>query len=197
MCSGMARPADPLNELDALEQHIRQLEVERRALLAEQILLERQNIVPTAPKPGTTPQERTQKYMNGFSSLALVENRPRGERLHELIRDYEAVGVAIDTLERRRIALDGKRVEAQAEAFTPQWLQTVIDIILLAEKLRHKEAKAASVPQDVRMRLPLAEFVGARSVVGVNWSSDPLGELRRAALKAGVITQRDIAEAKS
>ena len=197
MLVSMAHPAPPLDELGELEGYIRGLEQQRKALLKTQIDLEHDGFLPTKPEPGTTPAERQTKFLNGYASVDAGLGLSGGEKLFEIIADRTAIADAIAELERKRLRLEGQRNAAKAEEMAPQWRALCHDIITTAERLRHLEARAADVPMKVKQLLPLSEFVGVRSVVGINWNSDPVGELRRAALKLGVITQGDISEAKS
>jgi hypothetical protein len=192
----MAKQPSDLGELEA---YIKSLEQQRKALLAEQLTLEKQNIVPAMPVPGrTTPAERQTRFMNGFAAADRLTGLPRGERLYEIVMDQRAIGDAIAELERKRLLLEGERHAAQAEAILPKWNALCRDLILAAERLKHLEAKAAGVPMPVRQLLPLSGFIGPRPIFpNVNWASDPTGAVRREALKLGVLSARDIEEAKS
>jgi len=183
------QPTEP-TELDALEQHIRELEVQSKALLAEQLGLERQNIQPSEPKPGEHPQSRVAKWMNGFAH-PLGANQHRGERLFEVIQARGDIEAAVNELERRRLRLEGDRIAAQAAEQEPAWRALARRIVNWAEEGRHLQAQASAVPTAVRQMLPMGHL-GARSIVGINWASDPAGAARREALAAGIISERDL-----
>ena len=98
-------------------------------------------------------------------------------------------------LRQRELKQRAVEAAAWAETHADEWTQLVRDIVLTCEKLRALETRAAELPASLRQMLPLSHLIGPRPVLNVNWMSDPISALRTEALRLGVISARDLAEA--
>lgn len=186
----MARsPSHTPTELGALNEHIVALEKTSKLLLAEQLDLERAGTVPEPPRAGETPIERRHRWMNGYAPAPLTTAPNNAARLHEIILDRDAIQSAVSSLEVERIKLHAERDRDAAADLLPEFrerFQAKWDGLAAAKSF---DIWWASLSSGVRMNLPLAPVIGLKPTLP--WGNDPLGELRRAAVKAGIISAKE------
>lgn len=195
MSSRMARTDPPLTELASLNEHIRALIAQDKNLLAEELSLDKLGANPEQPQAGDSVASRAKHFLNGFDSLPSL-GLSKGERLYVVRQDRLAIAAALSELERQRQHHLAIEAHATAKANTPRFLSLIKRAALLATEFEAVEAEIAAMRRGMAgLLLPFPEF-GHRSIAGVNWSCDPAGTARRALLKAGVLSERDIREAK-
>lgn len=189
----MARDAPP-TPVQELSIHIDSLVKQDQQLLAEQIHLEKKSTAPELPPPGPNVADRTQHFLNGFAH-PIAAGLSGGQRLRAILVDRAAIAGALSELERQRQLALAAEATITAKANQPRFLSLVRRATLLATELEAVEAEIAAMRKGLAGQLlPFPEF-GFRSIAGVNWSADPVGPARRALLKAGVLTEREIKEA--
>jgi hypothetical protein len=195
----MARqpPQTPPTLLAELSAHINELIRTDAKLLETQIELERKNTVPTEPRPGESVGARVGRWLNGFAVGPHV-GMSDGEKLHAIVSDRSAISLALGQLEQRRQQELGVQNAAAAVAATPAWLDLIRRVVLAAETFKSLEAAVIEARQAPGgSLLPHTENFGARSILAVRWSADPGGAARRALLKAGIISERDLEAARN
>jgi hypothetical protein len=183
----------PLAELNA---HIAQLIATDRALLAEQIDLEKRDIAPELPKAGPAVTDRLRHFLNGFASTRPGVGMTAGERLNEIHIDRASIKLALSDLEQKRCVKEAAEGQAIAAADTPDWLVLVRNTVLARERLKALEAKMMERRQGPGGAwLPHVDLVGQRSIAEIAWNHDPGSRVVRELVARGVVTEAQLKEA--
>ncbi len=135
------------------------------------------------------------RLINGYASAdwALPKDVTREQ---ELTITIGAIDLVLDALQQRDIAQTAVEAVEWEKRHLPEWRTLCRDLLLCAVKLQSLEAKAAKMKASRGyFSLPCDLYIGSRPILPINWSSEPLGEVLRAAIGEQIVSQRDISEA--
>ncbi len=157
--------------------------------------------VPEAPPPtdhDKAVRQRALALVNGYAATdwALPKDVTRIEELRIEISALDMVVAALEDKWTQQTAVES--VE-WAQRHGGEWNALCRDILLTATRLQALEAKAAKIKaeQGFWTTLPMAQYLGGPSVIGVNWSSDPANTAIQHALREKLITARDLEAARN
>jgi hypothetical protein len=202
----MARtdPAETTHDLtvSTINDLIRGYRRDRQAAVAELILIEKRRAagVPE-PQPLTDTEklarERAVELINGHGTASMFVP-PAASREQQLQVEIRGLDLVLDALATREVQQRSVEAVQWLDRHGGEWNAVCRDILLCATKLAALENKAARLKseQGFWVTLPLAEFIGGRSILGIAWQADPLNTPIQHALREKIITAAEVKEAE-
>jgi hypothetical protein len=145
-------------------------------------------------------RERALELLNGHAPASMKLYRS-GSRDRELRIEVGAIDEVLSALSGKELAARAAEAAEWVERHGAEWRALCRDLVLTATRLQALEQRAqawrATLGGNVPATLALAEFIGARSVLGIPWANDPLSRVRTAAIDARVVSRSEIKEAQN
>jgi hypothetical protein len=177
-------------------------ERQRQAYIAEKIELEASGAAEEVLTDfQATVREHAANLLNGHAPSDLKSLRMM-PRVQEINVELGAIGLILEVLQKKELLQEAIEAADWVIANGTQSRALCRDLILTGERLRALEERALAMRAELRGQVPatleLAAFVGnGRSPLAIPWSTDPLSRMRTAALKAEIITEKDLKEARN
>jgi hypothetical protein len=175
---------------------------QRAAYIDERIEIEQAGGVDeTISADEAAARERAAQLLNGHAPRGLTLPRTIS-RNSEISIELAAIDLILEALERKELVQNAIEAADFVVEHGVEWREICRDYILAAERLHVLEDRALAMRQQLRgpapMTLELSQYIGnGRSPLGIRWDCDPMSRARTAALKAGIISEQDLRNARN
>ena len=191
-------PTTQTGVLAILDSKLATIRERDKALLAEQIALEKNTVVPIAPTVAANPGHMAMQMLGG-NPVDIKAYASPGERLHAILVEREAIKQA---LEMGRRQAGRQRLELAAQAIknhSDEWNENVRQTALTLLHLRHLNVARATMRQAITatmgISLPMPIDRSTGPIFGPPIVGDEVYRFLQHAVQAGIITEKEVKNA--
>jgi hypothetical protein len=189
--------APATSDLDGLLAKLRQFRERDKSLLDLQIELEAANVQPIAPGAARRPREMALEMLNGHAPTDF-RGLPKGEQLHDLLIERQAIAEAIEIGRGQELQLRIARSVDILKEEAVAWDDAVRETVRAVLALRRANARRARIREKVvtasGVRLPMRCDRLNGQVFGAPAISDEIYRFLEDVIGEGIMTRREIGD---